>query len=115
MPPTTKPLRPTSSISTPADLGPLGFLKVEPAHGKSNGVPALRQRNSRPCSSLSLAGDSSPRPSLASRITTGPRLLERYLNEIWRRPSCFTFPRSSITLTSVSTSPHSPPSHPPFM
>src|SRR5207245_3268932 len=104
-----------SALGSRADFGPLGFLSVEPAHGWSKGVPALRHRNSRPWSSLSLAGDSSPSPSLASRITTGPRLLERYLKEIWRRPSCFTLARSSITVTSVTTSANSAPWQPAFI
>src|SRR5207247_11438670 len=99
----------------PADLVmPLGFLKVEPQHGRSNGVPALRQRNSVACSSLSLAGDSSPRTSFASS-TRPSMLLERYLNEICLRESCLTLPRASMTDTSVTISENSAPWQPAFM
>src|SRR3989449_8062703 len=64
----------------PAVRVPLGFLNTEPQHGRSNGVPALRQRNSRPCTSLSLAGGSSISASLASSTTTFPRFEARYLD-----------------------------------
>src|SRR5438094_572265 len=96
-----KPLSPHSSISTPAVRGPPGFLKTDPAQGWSNGVPALRQRNSRACSSLSFAGGSSIRASFASSTMTFPRFDARYLKEICLRPTDRTFPLASITEATV--------------
>src|SRR5437879_12782022 len=87
-------------MSAPAVRGPLGFLNTEPQHGWSNGVPALRQRNSFPCSSLSLAGGSSMSANLASSTMTSPRFDARYLYEICLRSSCLIFPFASITLRS---------------
>src|SRR5256885_6399911 len=75
-----KPFSPHSSIRAPAVRGPPGFLKTEPAHGWSNGVPALRHRSSRACNSLSLAGGSSMSASFASTTITVPRFEDRYLN-----------------------------------
>src|SRR2546422_5308384 len=74
-----KPFSPHSSIRAPAVRGPPGFLKTEPAHGWSNGVPALRHRSSRACNSLSLAGGSSMSASFASTTITLPRFEDRYL------------------------------------
>src|SRR5207249_11179736 len=91
-PPMVKPFRPHSSISVPAVRVPLGFLNTDPQHGWSNGVPALRQRNSRACISLSFAGGSSISASFASSTTTLPRFEERYLNEICLRGTCLIFP-----------------------
>src|SRR5258708_8659536 len=99
----------------PAVLGPLGFLNPEPQHGWSNGVPALRQRSSLPCRSFSLAGASSPRPSLDSSTITLPRLEARYLNGICLRVSSFTSPSPPITSPSPPTPPNPPPCPPPFI
>src|SRR2546426_11863205 len=99
----------------PAVRVPLGFLNTEPQHGRSNGVPALRQRNSRPCTSLSLAGGSSISASLASSTTTFPRFDARYLNEICLRGIWRILPRPSITVHSVRTSVNSAPCAPAFM
>src|SRR5439155_21336628 len=93
---------------------PLGFVNVEPQQGWSNGVPALRQRNSFACSSFSLVGDSSPSPSFASR-TSPSLLLARYLNEICLRDSCLTLPLASITVTSVTILANSAPLQPAFI
>src|SRR5712664_2226408 len=101
-------------MSMPAVLVQLGLMNVEPQHGWSNGVTALRQRNSFACNSFSLAGDSSPRTRFASR-TMPSMLLERYLNEICLRDSCLTLPRGSITDTSVTISENSAPWQPAFM
>src|SRR5437016_9618267 len=87
-----KPFSPHSSIKAPAVRGPPGFLKTEPAHGWSNGVPALRHRSSRACNSLSLAGGSSMSASFASTTITLPRFEDRYLNEICLRRTCRIFP-----------------------
>src|SRR5438094_5531777 len=99
-----KPFSPHSSIKAPAVRGPPGFLKTEPAHGWSNGVPALRHRSSRACNSFSLAGGSSMSASFASTTITLPRFEDRYLNEICLRATCRIFPLASITVASVSTS-----------
>src|SRR5207244_1983744 len=84
----------------------------EPAHGWSNGVPALRHRSSRACNSLSLAGGSSMSASFASTTITVPRFEDRYLNEICLRRTCRIFPLASITVASVSTSANSAPCAP---
>src|SRR2546422_520690 len=110
-----KPFSPHSSIKAPAVRGPPGFLKTEPAHGWSNGVPALRHRSSRACNSLSLAGGSSMSASFASTTITLPRFEDRYLNEICLRRTCRIFPLASITVASVSTSANSAPCAPAFM
>src|SRR5437667_6705453 len=107
-----KPFNPHSSIKAPAVRGPPGFLKTEPAHGWSNGVPAFRHRSRRACNSLSLAGGSSISASFASSTITLPRFDERYLNEICLRGTCRIFPLASITEASVSTSANSAPCAP---
>ncbi len=90
-------------------------MNTDPQQGWSYGVPAFRQRKSRLCSSLSLAGASSPNTSLASRTITCPRFDARYLNEICFRPICLIFPFGSITVISVTTSANSAPWQPAFM
>src|SRR5438094_4396730 len=102
-------------MSIPAVRGPPGFLNTDPQHGWSNGVPALRQRNRRACTSLSFAGGSSISASFASSTTTAPRLDERYLNEICLRGTCLILPFASMTVASVSTSANSAPCAPAFM
>src|SRR5207249_7767788 len=102
--PRVNPLRPASSIKVPAVRGPPGFLNTEPQHGWSNGVPALRQRSSFPCSSFSLAGGPSISASLASSTITVPRFDARYLYEICLRGSGLILPFASITVTSVTRS-----------
>src|SRR5437667_5843971 len=110
-----KPLQPALVDQGAAVRGPPGFLKTEPAHGWSNGVPALRHRSRRPCNSFSLAGGSSMSASFASTTITLPRFEDRYLNEICLRATCRIFPLASITVASVSTSANSAPCAPAFM
>src|SRR6266566_553135 len=110
-----KPFNPHSSIRAPAVRGPPGFLKTEPQHGWSNGVPAFRHRSRRACNSFSFAGGSSINASFASSTITLPRFEERYLNEICLRGTCRVFPLASITVASVSTSANSAPCAPAFM